>query len=89
MLKKAISLSVTLLVLSGCSSNEQMTQMSSKIDNLASQVERLSKDVADLREGQDSNRRAAIAAQDAADDAKKAVEKINEKVDNVVASYKK
>ena len=71
------------VALTGCAnSNGQLDMMSNKIDNLSSKVQYLTDEVNALKEQQMKNNK---AIKQAAMDAKEA----NERVDNMVKSYKK
>ncbi|TKB47052.1 Lpp/OprI family alanine-zipper lipoprotein [Thalassotalea mangrovi] len=74
------------LGLAGCSSNEMLEKnvadLNMKVDNLSAQVDSLSSEVADLKVQQQQATADAMAAKEMAAEA-------NERVDNVVESYKK
>lgn len=79
--------------LTACANTEgveaSVTELSNKVDALSSQVESLSSDVAELKTQQQATSEEAKAAKMAAEQAVIDVQKANERVDNVVASYKK
>jgi murein lipoprotein len=85
MFKKIVTISLA-LTLTACANNgaleENMTALTNKVDALSAQV-------ADLEAQQQAvagdTKAAKVAAEQAADDAKAA----NERMDNIVASYKK
>jgi len=74
------------LGLTACANSDELE---TKITNLSNQVDRLSNDVAELKSQHqaitEDVKSAKVAAEQAAEDAKNA----NERIDNVVASYKK
>ncbi|WP_448211282.1 Lpp/OprI family alanine-zipper lipoprotein [Colwellia sp. MEBiC06753] len=78
--------SLALATLGGCASNDQMT---SKIDSLSSQVQGLSQQVSELKAQQDKNTKAIEEAKMSAKHAAMMAEKTDERVDNMVASFKK
>jgi len=90
---KKIALIGCVVVLAGCASSdgleESVSSLSAKVDNLTNKVDALSTEVSDLKAQQnaanDNLESAKMAAEQAAYDARKA----NERIDNVVATYKK
>ena len=66
-----------------------VADLSNKMAALSSQVETLSSDVADLKTQQQAASEEAKAAKIAAEQAAMDAQKANERVDNMVASYKK
>ena len=93
MLVKKFTLVALVAIISGCASNAALeaniSQLNQKVDNLteqvnslASQTQAVSADVNQLGAAQEQTRETVI-------ETKIAVEKANERIDNMVASYKK
>lgn len=85
---------VSLVVLLGACSNtsaieEDLTTLTNKIDSLSSKVDSLSAEVSQIKQQQDasdaSTKEAIKSAELAIEDAQRA----NERIDNIVSSYKK
>lgn len=92
---KLITLSgvVLALGLTGCANNDELNQsiadLNTKVDSLSAQVESLSGDHSAMKAAQEENAAAAQAAKEMAAEAAAEAAKANERVDNVVSSYKK
>lgn len=88
-LKKLTLISLALatsLTITGCANTQALDD---SISNLSQKVDRLSGEVATLKAEQAQATEAAKAAQAAAEQAASDAAKANERIDNVVASYKK
>lgn len=87
---KMITTALVVLTLSGCAnSNVQLDHMSSKIDNLSTQVQSLSAQVNELKAQQHKNSQAIKQVAGSALQAEMEAKSANERVNNLVASYKK
>jgi len=85
-----ITATAVVLTLSGCANNNvQLDHMSSKLDNLTSQVQALSTQVNELQAQQNKNTKTIKQVAGSALEAEQAAKSANERVDNMVASYKK
>ena len=88
------TLIVTLaLGLSACSNTEgleaSVTNLTNKVDALSDKVDNLSGDVAELKAAQQKNNHDIKAAKMAAEQAAIDAQQANERIDNVIATYKK
>ncbi|MDN3652026.1 Lpp/OprI family alanine-zipper lipoprotein [Thalassotalea ponticola] len=94
-MKKLITLSgaVLTLALTGCASSDDMEDVgptvNDKLDSLMAQVDSLSAEHASLRADQAKTMAVAEDAKDMAEVAAEEAAKANDRIDNVVSSYKK
>lgn len=72
----------SLLALSGCTNTSQLDQMSNQIDRLSNQVSKLSREVDNLKSRQQQQNRKI-------NEATKLAKDTNERVNNMVATFKK
>ena len=93
--KKLITLAgaVLALGLTGCANNDAMEQsladLNTKVDSLSTQVETLSGEHSAMKAEVQKSQTEAQAAKEMAAEAAAEAQKANERVDNVVSSYKK
>lgn len=84
---------VATLAMTGCANTDALDQnianLSQQVTNLSSKVDSLSTEVNELKTQQEKSNEAAEAAQVAAEQATVDAKNANERIDNVVASYKK
>jgi len=88
LLKNLITLT-SLLFLTACASNNQSSATAEKLERLSAQVNQLSLDVNELKSKQEQAMRTAKNASEAAEEAKRIAEKAEQRVNNMVSSYKK
>ncbi len=93
MLIKKIALVGFVVVLTGCANSEglekQVSTLTQTVNKLTSKVNSLSSDVSALKEQQQAATDAAESAKSAAEEALSNAKDANERVDNLVSSYKK
>lgn len=85
LLKKSLIITFA-LGLTACANTEQLE---ANISDLTNKVDALSNDVAELKAQQQASSEDAKAAKMAAEEAVVEAQKANERIDHVVASYKK
>ena len=81
-MKRHVLIALPLVLLAGCANNAQLDQMSNKLDRLSNQVSQLSNEVNDLKTDQKKQNKAIAAT-------KMKVDEVNQRVDNMVATFKK
>ena len=84
-MKKIITISLVAIV-AGCANTDALEQ---EVASLTNKVSVLSNDVAELKEAQMANKKSLAAVEEAAEQASSDASQANEKVDNMVATFKK
>lgn len=79
----------TAVLLSGCANTEQLDQMTSKIDRLSNKVDQLSSEIDEMKSQQDKNSRMIKQAKESSEKALSLAENANQRVNNMIDTYKK
>jgi murein lipoprotein len=86
MLIKNIALAALIITATGCANNQALeasvSSLNQKVDTLTNKVNALTDEVGELKTQQQSNN-------ESIEDVKSVVDSANERMDNIVASYKK
>ncbi len=86
MLIKKITLVALIIMATGCANTDNLeasvSTLNQKVDTLTDKVNALTNEVADMKTQQQTN-------SEAVEDVKSSVDSTNERMDNIVASYKK
>ncbi|MFD2167946.1 Lpp/OprI family alanine-zipper lipoprotein [Thalassotalea euphylliae] len=89
MIKMTVIAVASVVLFTGCSNTGEMGHMTRKIDNLTARVQALSEQVNELKAQQKQQGKAIETLNTQSHDAAMAVEKANQRLDNMVATYKK